>query len=90
MCWTKFTVHNSFLTGCQIIITIAEKKLKKNWFSTGEEEVPWERWYACCRTFAAHWNDTYEGYLLGSSMPNCDNLKQTKVTILIYPRRQRF
>ncbi|KAF8174232.1 autophagy-related protein [Pholiota molesta] len=28
----------------QIIITIAEKKLKKNWFSTGEEEVPWERW----------------------------------------------
>ncbi|KAF9473939.1 DUF1649-domain-containing protein [Pholiota conissans] len=28
----------------QIIITIAEKKLKKNWFSTGEEEVPWEQW----------------------------------------------
>lgn len=25
------------------------------------------------------------GILLGSSMPNCDNLKQTKVTIFIYP-----
>ncbi|KAF8963812.1 autophagy-related protein [Flammula alnicola] len=28
----------------QIIVTIAEKKLKKNWFSIGEEEVPWEQW----------------------------------------------
>lgn len=28
----------------QIIVTISEKKLKKNWFSTGEEEVPWEQW----------------------------------------------
>ncbi|KDR82145.1 hypothetical protein GALMADRAFT_240679 [Galerina marginata CBS 339.88] len=28
----------------QIIITIAEKKVKKSWFSIGEEEVPWEQW----------------------------------------------
>ncbi|KIM34978.1 hypothetical protein M413DRAFT_449969 [Hebeloma cylindrosporum] len=28
----------------QIIVTISEKKPKKNWFSIGEEEVPWEQW----------------------------------------------
>ncbi|KAJ3513854.1 hypothetical protein NLJ89_g2718 [Agrocybe chaxingu] len=27
-----------------ITVTIAEKKPKKNWFSMGEEEVPWEQW----------------------------------------------
>ncbi|PPR05180.1 hypothetical protein CVT26_012266 [Gymnopilus dilepis] len=29
----------------QIIITISEKRLKKNWFSISEEEVPWEQWF---------------------------------------------
>ncbi|KAF9559500.1 DUF1649-domain-containing protein [Agrocybe pediades] len=28
----------------QITVTLAEKKVKKNWFSTGEEEIPWEQW----------------------------------------------
>ncbi|KAF8891132.1 autophagy-related protein [Gymnopilus junonius] len=28
----------------QIIITLSEKRVKKNWFSIGEEEVPWEQW----------------------------------------------
>jgi len=25
-------------------MVLSEKKVKKNWFSTGEEEVPWEQW----------------------------------------------
>uniref|UniRef100_A0A8H7Y4A8 Autophagy-related protein 101 n=2 Tax=Psilocybe cubensis TaxID=181762 RepID=A0A8H7Y4A8_PSICU len=28
----------------QMVVTMAEKKVKKTWFSTGEEEVPWEQW----------------------------------------------
>ena len=28
----------------QIIITMSEKKTKKSWFYTGEEDVPWEQW----------------------------------------------
>ncbi|KAF8162665.1 autophagy-related protein [Crassisporium funariophilum] len=28
----------------QIIVTISEKKTKKTWFYTGEEDVPWEQW----------------------------------------------
>ncbi len=28
----------------QIVVKMSEKKVKKNWFSTGEEEVPWEQW----------------------------------------------
>lgn len=28
----------------QIIITMSEKKPKKTWFYTGEEDVPWEQW----------------------------------------------
>ena len=28
----------------QIIVTMSEKKTKKSWFYTGEEDVPWERW----------------------------------------------
>ncbi|CAA7261031.1 unnamed protein product [Cyclocybe aegerita] len=27
-----------------ITVTIAERKPKKNWFSMGEEEIPWEQW----------------------------------------------
>jgi len=28
----------------QIIVTMSEKKTKKSWFYTGEEDVPWEQW----------------------------------------------
>jgi len=28
----------------QIIITMSERKTKKSWFYTGEEDVPWEQW----------------------------------------------
>jgi hypothetical protein len=35
------------LTCQKIIVIISEKKPKKNWFSIGEEEVPWEQWCVC-------------------------------------------
>ncbi|EJC98550.1 DUF1649-domain-containing protein [Fomitiporia mediterranea MF3/22] len=28
----------------RITVTFSEKRQKKNWFSVGEEEVPWEKW----------------------------------------------
>ncbi|PCH34367.1 DUF1649-domain-containing protein [Wolfiporia cocos MD-104 SS10] len=28
----------------QITVTLSEKRARKSWFSTGEEEVPWEQW----------------------------------------------
>jgi autophagy-related protein 101 len=90
MCWTKSTVHNSFLTGCQIIITIAEKKLKKNWFSTGEEEVPWERWYVSCRTLAEHWKDTYEGHFARVINAELRQPKTDQGKDFQSPRRQRL
>ena len=40
----QFRTNND--DGSQITVTLSEKKLKKNWFSIGEEDVPWEQWYA--------------------------------------------
>jgi len=28
----------------QVALTFSEKRLKKQWFYTGEEEIPWEEW----------------------------------------------
>ncbi|KZT02074.1 uncharacterized protein LAESUDRAFT_763182 [Laetiporus sulphureus 93-53] len=30
----------------QIIVTFSEKRPRKTWFIMGEEEIPWEQWYA--------------------------------------------
>lgn len=43
----KASKHAKSLTCQKIIVTISEKKPKKNWFSIGEEEVPWEQWCVC-------------------------------------------
>jgi hypothetical protein len=41
---TFFLLFVRGLISDQIIITMSEKKTKKSWFYTGEEDVPWEQW----------------------------------------------
>ena len=44
-----FTFHLPSVGGLnsdQIIVTMSERKTKKSWFYTGEEDVPWEQWSA--------------------------------------------
>jgi autophagy-related protein 101 len=38
-------------TYLQIKVIFSEKRQRKSWFYTEEEEVPWEQWYFCIIAF---------------------------------------
>lgn len=62
----------------QIVVTFSEKRPKKSWFQVymGEEDVPWEQWYAKLASILNNWIPDNS---VGSSMLKCGNQNQNEV-----------